>query len=685
MSNEQNPNTDNNNLPDRKPHFSKQIVLWVLILASLPLACFFFARDGKGIPDELIASQFEQYLEQGMITSVTVEEQSSSAVQLLSGTYIPEKANNPNAPEKKYKVRVIYTDTLDNSIRSKCGIRKVEADNGMLSGIFMSVLPILILVLLFYFLFIRQMRASSGAAFQFGKSRARLMNPSEDKITLKDVAGISEAKEEMQEVVDYLKAPGKFQRLGGKVPRGILMVGPPGTGKTLLGKAIAGEAGVPFFSISGSDFVEMFVGVGASRVRDMFAEGKKHAPCLIFIDEIDAVGRSRFSGIGGGHDEREQTLNALLVEMDGFEPNSGVIVLAATNRPDVLDPALLRPGRFDRQIVIDLPDLKGRLEILKIHAKRFKMAENIDLAHVARGTSGFSGADLANLLNEAAILATRRDKEAIEMPELEESRDKVCWGKERRSRKMTTAQRKLTAYHEAGHTLVNMYCEHAEPLHKVTIIPRGMALGATMFLPETDRYNITENEAMDMMAMGMGGRCAEKIIFHELTSGASMDISQATQMARKMVCQWGMCPKLGALSYSGREEHIFLGRDITRSEDFSPETAREIDIEIRRLVDTAEKRAQDILEAHVDQLKLLAETLLEKETMSSSEVYALLGMKERTVELDEIIQDDETGQTAENTQDSENIVLAPKTETKPESEDIRTVPEEKTGEDDPRP
>ena len=619
--------------PNKQQSFGRQIFLWAIIFISVPLLCFIFAKDGKSAPSQLSASQFDAFLEAGKIDSVTLEEQNSSIIQVLSGKYWSDGDNNKVL--LPYKVKVVYTDALDAAIRKHCQNRTVKSSSGLLSGIFMSVLPLLIMLALFYFLFLRQIRSSNGAAFQFGKSRARLMNPSDDKITLKDVAGITEAKEEMQEVVDYLKDPGKFQRLGGKVPRGILMVGPPGTGKTLLGKAIAGEAGVPFFSISGSDFVEMFVGVGASRVRDMFEEGKKHAPCMIFIDEIDAVGRSRFSGIGGGHDEREQTLNALLVEMDGFEPNSGVIVLAATNRPDVLDPALLRPGRFDRQIVIDLPDLNGRLEILKIHAKRYKIQEGVDLTHIARGTSGFSGADLANLLNEAAILATRKDRQAIELGDLEEARDKVCWGKERRSRKMTAAQRRLTAYHEAGHTLVNIYCEHAEPLHKVTIIPRGMALGATMFLPETDRYNITENEAKDMMTMGMGGRCAEKLIFHELTSGASMDISQATEMARKMVCKWGMCPRLGALSYAGREEHIFLGRDITRSDDFSPETAREIDIEIRRLVDAAEQRAMEILETHIDQLKLLAETLLEKETMSSAEVYQLLGMKERDADADD--------------------------------------------------
>ena len=454
------------------------------------------------------------------------------------------------------------------------------------------------------------------------------MDPNAGKqVTLADVAGCDEAKEDMQEIVDYLKNPARFSRLGGTIPRGVLLAGPPGTGKTLLAKAIAGEAKVPFFSISGSDFVEMFVGVGASRVRDMFEEGKQNAPCLIFIDEIDAVGRSRFSGIGGGHDEREQTLNALLVEMDGFAANQGVIVIAATNRPDVLDPALLRPGRFDRQITVDLPDLRGRTAILKIHAAKTKLAEDVDLRIISRGTPGFSGADLANLINEAALLATRRNLDAVGMPELEESRDKVRWGKERRSMKLDEAERRNTAYHEAGHALTGMLCKHCTPLHKITIIPRGAALGATMSLPEKDEVSKSRTELLDMLAMIFGGRVAEEVTFNEISTGAAMDIKQATDIAKKMVCQWGMSDSLDTVNYAGREEHIFVGRDITRSDDFSEATAREIDLEIRRIIDEAKKRAETLLRENQDKLNLLAETLLVRETMNAPEVYELLGME----------------------------------------------------------
>lgn len=624
---------------------SRQMMLWFFVLAVVPLLIFFSFRNSGGDVDVLSTSEFEDMLRVKRVQSILIEEQPSSGIQEITGKYWRKVEDvGKKTRLRQFKTKVIYTDALDQSIRFNCPQRDVKPASTLLSSLLISVLPLLLLILVFYFFFSRQMRSSNRAALQFGKSRARMLNPSDDKVTLKDVAGITEAKEEMQEIVDYLKDPSKFQRLGGRIPRGVLMVGPPGTGKTLLAKAIAGEADVPFFSISGSDFVELFVGVGASRVRDMFAEGKKHAPCLIFIDEIDAVGRSRFSGIGGGHDEREQTLNALLVEMDGFEPNSGVIVLAATNRPDVLDPALLRPGRFDRQIVIDLPDMQGRYDILKIHAQRIKLDPKVDLRHIARGTPGFSGADLANLLNEAAILATRLNKNMVGEAELEESRDKVRWGKERKSRKMTERQRRLTAYHESGHTLVNLYCKYSEPLHKVTIIPRGVALGATMFLPEGDRYDITQNEAFDLMAMGMGGRCAEQIIFNELTSGGSMDIRQATEMARKMVCEWGMSSSLGPLDYAGHQDHIFLGRDIARTESFSPETAREIDLEIRKLVDSAEERATTILTKHKDQLVKLAETLLEKETMSAEQVYELLDMKPRIVEdniIDTIQMDDD--------------------------------------------
>ena len=644
----------------------KMLLLWAVVIFAIPLFLVLFNGRETTQLRELRQSDFEDLLKRRLIQKVTIEEQSSGAMIVLEGTYWPTEedrsawqqqrkimpSKRPSEAAKaedkpsgsktaqegkgtmvrepaviRFKCRVVYSDILDQMIREYCTVRETRFSNGFWTNIMISVLPILLMVGLFYFMFVRQMRGAGNGALQFGKSRARMLNPGKDRLTLKDVAGIDEAKEEMQEIVDFLKDPTKFRRLGGKIPRGVLMVGPPGTGKTLLAKAIAGEADVPFFSISGSDFVEMFVGVGASRVRDMFEEGKKHAPCLIFIDEIDAVGRSRFSGIGGGHDEREQTLNALLVEMDGFEVNSGVIVIAATNRPDVLDPALLRPGRFDRQIVIDLPDLRGRLGILKIHAAKIKLAPEVDLKQIARGTTGFSGADLANLINEAALIATRGGKEGVTLQDLEEARDKVCFGKERRSRKVTEKDRKLTAYHEGGHALVNMLCEHTIPLHKITIIPRGQAGGMTMFLPEQDLTHMTYNELRDSIAVGLGGRAAEALVLEDISTGASGDIRQVTETAKKMVCQYGMSRRMGPVNYIGREEHIFLGRDITRSEDFSPETAREIDLEIRGLVEEGEKRAMALLQDNLDKLHKLAEALLERETMTAQEVYELLEMK----------------------------------------------------------
>jgi len=607
------------------------LVFWLLLLFAVPLTLFFLNRRESVQPQELTASEFERHLGAGRVTEVTVVKDQATGIRTLTGTYRPERkggdATQPEPEARPFKVDVVYTDHLDDLLRQHCTNRNIKTVSNFWGNVLLSVLPILLLVALIYFLFSRQMKMAGRGAFQFGKSRARLMQPDREKVTFKDVAGIQEAKEEVQEVIDFLREPKKFEKLGGRIPKGVLMIGPPGTGKTLLARAIAGEAEVPFFSISGSDFVEMFVGVGASRVRDMFEEGKRHAPCLIFIDEIDAVGRSRFSGIGGGHDEREQTLNALLVEMDGFEANAGIIVIAATNRPDVLDPALLRPGRFDRQISIDLPDLMGRLGILKVHAGKIKLGEGIDLETVARGTPGFSGADLANLINEAALLAARQNKEAVEMADLEEARDKVRWGKERRSRKVDERDRRVTAYHEAGHALVGLLCERATPLHKVTIIPRGNAyLGATMHLPEQDRYTQTRGELEAELAVLMGGRLAEKLIFNEITSGAAMDIRQATEIAKKMVCQWGMSDAVGPLSYSGREEHIFLGRDITRSEDFSEETARELDNEIRRIVRDAETTARDLLTTHLDQLQKLGDTLLVRETMGAVEIRELLGL-----------------------------------------------------------
>ncbi len=488
----------------------------------------------------------------------------------------------------------------------------------------LGLLPIVLVLLLLFYFFRQQMRMAGRGAMSFGKSKAKMLTMETKKVTFKDVAGVSEAKEEVWELVEFLKDPKKFQRLGGQIPKGVLMVGPPGTGKTLLARAIAGEADVPFFSISGSDFVEMFVGVGASRVRDMFEQGKKHAPCLIFIDEIDAVGRHRGHGLGGGHDEREQTLNALLVEMDGFDTQEGVIIIAATNRPDVLDPALLRPGRFDRQVTVALPDVKGRQEILEVHARKVKMAESVDLGVVARGTPGYSGAELANVINEAALLAAKKGLKAITLPELEEARDKVRWGRERRSLALSEKEKENTAYHEAGHAILNELLDHTDPLHKVTIIPRGPALGVTMFLPEEDKYTHRKFELLDDLVVAMGGRVAEEIVFGDVTNGAFGDIKQATNMARAMVCQWGMSDELGMVEYGDHQEHTFLARDMTSVRSYSEDTARKIDHEVKRLIDTAYGKAKDMLLKNRKELDLIAKALLDFETLDRHHIVDLL-------------------------------------------------------------
>jgi cell division protease FtsH len=493
-----------------------------------------------------------------------------------------------------------------------------------LLGLLYSLGPILLIGLLIWFFVFRQIKMAGKGALSFGKSKARMLTKEKNKTTFKDVAGVEEAKEEVSELVEFLKDPKKFQKLGGRIPKGILMVGAPGTGKTLLAKAIAGEADAAFFSISGSDFVEMFVGVGASRVRDMFEQARKNTPCLIFIDEIDAVGRSRGHGLGGGNDEREQTLNALLVEMDGFDTTEGIIIIAATNRPDVLDPALLRPGRFDRQITVNLPDVRGREAILKVHAKNVKLDQTVDLAVIARGTPGYSGAELANLLNEAALLAARTGKKAVGMAELEEARDKVRWGRERRSMAMTDEDKKCTAWHEAGHALVNVLLQHTHPLHKVTIIPRGQALGSTMYLPKDDILNRKRKELLDIIAVTMAGRIAEEIVSDDISSGAAGDIQQATAMARAMVCQWGMSDKLGMIQYGDTNEYVFLGREMTRSKDYSEHTAQEIDNEVKRIIDEAFRRAQELIDANREKLELIASCLLEYETLEGAQVEEMV-------------------------------------------------------------
>jgi cell division protease FtsH len=514
-----------------------------------------------------------------------------------------------------------YEDIEKAMLAAKVNFSIKEPQNNILWPLLINAGPIILIVAIWFFM-LRQMQSGGNKALSFGKSRARLLSMQQKKITFKDVAGVDEAKEELKEIIEYLREPQKFQKLGGRIPKGVLLVGPPGTGKTLLARAVAGEANVPFFSISGSDFVEMFVGVGASRVRDLFEQGKKNAPCIIFIDEIDAVGRHRGAGLGGGHDEREQTLNQLLVEMDGFESNDGVILVAATNRPDVLDPALLRPGRFDRRVVVGLPDVRGREEILRVHVKKVPVSDDTNLNVLARGTPGFSGADLANMVNEAALNAARVNRKQVTMYDFELAKDKVLMGAERKSMLLTDEEKRVTAYHEAGHALVSFFRDHSDPIHKVTIIPRGMALGVTIFLPG-DRHNYTREYLEAKLAMSYGGRVAEEIFLNQMSTGAGSDIEVATDLARRMVCEYGMS-RLGPLTFGKKEEQIFLGREIAQHRDFSEETARQIDLEVRRLIDEAYQSAHAIVESHADAMHRIAAALLERETIDAEEVKMLI-------------------------------------------------------------
>jgi cell division protease FtsH len=518
-----------------------------------------------------------------------------------------------------------YQDLESAMLASGTRFSKKEQQTNVLLPLLINVGPFLLLGVV-WFIFMRQMQSGGNKAMSFGKSRARLLSMQQKKITFKDVAGVDEAKEELKEIIEYLREPAKFQKLGGRIPKGVLLVGPPGTGKTLLARAVAGEANVPFFSISGSDFVEMFVGVGASRVRDLFEQGKKNAPCIIFIDEIDAVGRHRGAGLGGGHDEREQTLNQLLVEMDGFESNDGVILVAATNRPDVLDPALLRPGRFDRRVVVGLPDIRGREEILRVHIKKVPVSEDTNLNVLARGTPGFSGADLANMVNEAALSAARVNRKQVTMYDFELAKDKVLMGAERKSMLLTDEEKRVTAYHESGHALVSFLREGSDPIHKVTIIPRGMALGVTIYLPD-DRHNYTLEYLQTRLATAYGGRVAEEIFLNQMSTGAGSDIEIATDLARRMVCEYGMS-RLGPLTFGKKEEQIFLGREIAQHRDFSEETARQIDLEVRRLIDEAYQSAHTLVETHADAMHRLAAALLERETIDAEEVRLLIEGKE---------------------------------------------------------
>ncbi len=595
------------------------LAVWFLLLA-LFLTTYQVFKNGQEKVEEIPYSpNFIQMIENGEIRKCQIVLE-ATGFRHVKGELL---AMDEMGRHKQFRVNVADTEELQKLLVAKGVHFDFTTQNPFVMQLLSSIIPFILILGLLYFLFIRQMKAAGKGAMSFGKSRARLLTRGKNKIMFTDVAGIEEAKEELQEIVDFLKDPKKFQKLGGRIPKGVLLVGPPGTGKTLLAKAIAGEANVPFFSISGSDFVEMFVGVGASRVRDMFEQGKKNAPCIIFIDEIDAVGRSRFTGIGGGHDEREQTLNALLVEMDGFDTQEGIILIAATNRPDVLDNALLRPGRFDRQVYVDLPGLEGREQILKIHVKKIKLGRDADLRRVARGTPGFSGADLANLVNEAALLAARRGGDSVELPDLEEARDKVRWGRERRSRMMDDKEKLLTAYHEAGHAILMVEMEESEPLHKVTIIPRGQSLGSTMQLPVKDQYTQSRRKLLSMLAVFMGGRAAEEIACSDITTGAQNDIMQATRIARAMVCEWGMSDILGPQAFGANQDVVFIGKEVARQQEMSEETARKVDAEVSRLINESYDKARSILIERRAWLDLLAKALIEWETLDGEEVLAL--------------------------------------------------------------
>jgi cell division protease FtsH len=594
--------------------FYKNIALW-LVICLMVIMLFQVFKQPEGGGASLSYSEFLSMVERGNIVQVTIQGENISGISSQG----PFKTYAPRDPE------------LIKLLRSK-EVRitaKPEEDSNWFQ-VFLSWVPMLLLIGVWIF-FMRQMQVGGGKALSFGKSRARLMSDSQEKVTFDDVAGIDEAKDELQEIIEFLRDPRKFTRLGGRIPKGVLLVGAPGTGKTLLARAIAGEAGVPFFSISGSDFVEMFVGVGASRVRDLFMQGKKHAPCIIFIDEIDAVGRHRGAGLGGGHDEREQTLNQLLVEMDGFESNEGVILISATNRPDVLDPALLRPGRFDRQVVVPVPDVKGRGEILKVHVKKTVLGDNVDIQTLARGTPGFTGADLENMVNEAALMAARRGKDRVEMSDFEDAKDKVLMGTERKSMIISEEEKKTTAYHESGHTLVAKMLPNTDPIHKVTIIPRGRALGLTQQLPLDEKHTYPKDYLLNSLCILMGGRSAEEIVLGIQTTGAGNDIERATTLARKMVCDFGMSESLGPLSFGKKEDQIFLGREIAQHRDYSELTAQKIDEEVKRIVTDSYVKTSGLIRDNLDALHQLAGALLEKETLDGKQIDEILARVNKPV------------------------------------------------------
>jgi cell division protease FtsH len=593
----------------------RAVLFWVVALLAV-LVLYNFFKSSAHQQEELNYTQFIKKVEEGAVAKVTITGEKSLSIE---GEYRAEAGAN-----KYFRTQALNDDKLVGLLRAAhVDMTFKEAKESTYLITLMTWAPMLLIIGIWIF-FMRQMQTGGNKALSFGKSKAKLSSSQGKKITFKDVAGVEEAKEELQEIIEFLKEPQKFQKLGGRIPKGVLLMGPPGTGKTLLARAVAGEANVPFFSISGSDFVEMFVGVGASRVRDLFEQGKKNAPCLIFIDEIDAVGRHRGAGLGGGHDEREQTLNQLLVEMDGFESNEGVILVAATNRPDVLDPALLRPGRFDRRVVVGRPDVRGREEIMRVHTRKIPLADDVDITVLARGTPGFSGADLANLVNEAALMAARSGKKSVNMRDFEGAKDKVLMGTERKSMVISEEEKRTTAFHEAGHALVAYMHPHSDPIHKVTIIPRGMALGVTMQLPEDDRHTYSREYLEGRIAVAMGGRIAEEIFLSTRTTGAGNDLDVATEMARKMVCEWGMSEDMGPLTFGKKDEQIFLGKELAQHKDYSESTAVLIDNEVKRIVTECYERAKQIVMENKEPLQRIAEALLEREVLDAEEVARLV-------------------------------------------------------------
>lgn len=620
--------------------FFKNVLFYLLIIMVI-IWMFDLYGEKNSKPADISYTSFMQHVQQDEIKQVTIVD------NVISGKLKDGKEFSTVAPNDSKLVEKLEAKKVD--IKAE-----LPPQPPWWMSILSSILPMLIIVGL-WFMLMNQGGAGGGKVMNFGKSRARRYDEEKLKITFKDVAGADEAKQELEEVVEFLKHPQKYNDLGAKIPKGVLLYGPPGTGKTLLAKAVAGEAGVPFFSISGSDFVEMFVGVGASRVRDLFDQAKKSAPCIVFIDEIDAVGRQRGAGLGGGHDEREQTLNQLLVEMDGFSANEGIIMIAATNRPDILDPALLRPGRFDRQIVVDRPDIKGRTEILKVHVKGKPMGQDVNLDVIAQRTPGFTGADLSNLVNEAALLTARKDKKAINMPEMEEAAERVIMGPERKSRVISDKEKRLTAYHEGGHTIVGMLLEHTDPVHKVTIIPRGRAGGYTLSLPKEDKYYATRSEMLDELKVLLGGRVAEALVLKEISSGASNDLQRATQLARQMICEYGMSENIGPVTFGHRQDQVFLGRDIARDKDYSEEVAAEIDKEVRSFMEDAYAATEKLLSDNIDKLHVIAKALMEKETLEEEEINQL-------VKYGHILTAEEKLQLVQQSVVDEEIVAAPVTE-----------------------